>query len=405
MKRTYLTMIYITLGLNILIPWIIYKIKGFQYIYWPVDEKYLDIAAVFLIAIILITILIVKLSKYGRQKIDFFDLENSFLLGNGVVLLFWLSIITNIINVIITGGFSGIITGAANSTLIAYVQFFLDIRLLYFLVLLKAYKYQNIEKICVYSFAYVLVSFMYSSRSGIFWMIFYNMVFLFALKLSKKFVQRVILLMILPIMMAPVLYMLATSSRSDTKLSIEAMLNQIVGRVSYLEISGIEIEQVSNGEYIEDTFKEKYGLVNQGKQIVNAVVPGSIFQDDVQPNQYWRSIFAGWTKEASREYYTSMYFILPVYLYVKYGILGGVFVYVIIIYALYRITCKMKNNAFALFIASYFFYTIFQFFDWVYHAQDVYAFALTVISIKFAELLLGKYKIVIGVRKNLYDKI
>ena len=59
MKRVYLTMIYITLGLNVLLPWIFCKIKGFQYIYWPVDEKYLDIAVVFLILILLITIVIV----------------------------------------------------------------------------------------------------------------------------------------------------------------------------------------------------------------------------------------------------------------------------------------------------------------------------------------------------------
>ena len=121
--------------------------------------------------------------------------------------------------------------------------------------------------------------------------------------------------MVVPIMLAPVLYMLATASRSDANLSIEGMINQIVGRVSYLEISAIEIEQAKTGDYVADVFNEKYGMENQAKQIVNMLVPGSVFQDDVQPNQYWRAIFAGWTKEAAKEHYTSMYFVLPVYLY------------------------------------------------------------------------------------------
>lgn len=77
----------------------------------------------------------------------------------------------------------------------------------------------------------------------------------------------------------------------------------------------------------------------------------------------------------------------------------AVILYATIIYSLFRITCKMKNNAFALFVASYFFYSLFQFFDWVYHAQDIYAFLLTVISIKVMEMLVGKYKIKIGARK------
>lgn len=405
MKRVYLTMIYITLGLNVLLPWIFCKIKGFQYIYWPVDEKYLDIAVVFLILILLITIVIVELSRYGGSKIEFSELDNSFLLGNGVTLLFWFSIILNLINIVVTGGFRGIIVGAANSTIIAYLQFFLDSRLLYFAVLLKAYKRQKIEEICIYSFAYVAVSFMYSSRSGIFWMVFYNMVLLYALKLSKRFVQKIMLLMVVPIMLAPVLYMLATASRSDANLSIEGMINQIVGRVSYLEISAIEIEQAKTGDYVADVFNEKYGMENQAKQIVNMLVPGSVFQDDVQPNQYWRAIFAGWTKEAAKEHYTSMYFVLPVYLYVKYGLMVAVILYATIIYSLFRITCKMKNNAFALFVASYFYYSLFQFFDWVYHAQDIYAFLLTVISIKVMEMLVGKYKIKIGARKIFYDEI
>ena len=90
-------------------------------------------------------------------------------------------------------------------------------------------------------------------------MVFYNMVLLYALKLSKRFVQKIMLLMVVPIMLAPVLYMLATASRSDANLSIEGMINQIVGRVSYLEISAIEIEQAKTGDYVADVLMKITG--------------------------------------------------------------------------------------------------------------------------------------------------
>lgn len=394
MKKIYLMSITISLGLGVLFPWLVYKIFGFFWNYAPVKEKYVDISAVILLITLLLIAIVVGFSKHGKKSINFAEVVKSTLLYNQAIdHLYLISIAINILNVLLTGDYQNFLEGAANGTILAYLQLFFDIRILYYLAILKAYKNQKMGKIIFYSLLYVVISILYSSRSGLFWMAFFNICLIAGVRISKAFKQKIMLLIMVAIMLAPIVFSVATTSRGGAENTIEYMAKIIVARLSDIEISGIELEQYIEGTYNEEIFVEKYGLKNQIAQAINSLLPGDIFQSDVQPNQYWRVVFSGWTVEAAREHYTSIYMILPMYLFLKYDGIPGIILCVLFFYILFRIICKMKDPAIASFMAGYLFYTFFQYFDWAYHIRDLTCFALTILVVRVYEKILKRVRL------------
>lgn len=393
MKKIYLTSIAITIGLGVLFPWLVYKLFGFFWNYASVQEEYVDLAALIVLLTLLLTAGVIGLSKYGKNAINFSETVKSKILSSKAVEhLFLFTIVINLINAIKIGDFSALINGHANGSFISYLQLFFDIRILYYLALLKAYKRKRIGKILFYSMMYVGISIMYSSRSGLFWMVFFNVSLIMGMKISKSLKSKIILLIFVAVMLAPGLFAVATMSRGGALNTVEYMAKQIVARLSYIEVSGIELEQYKEKTYEKDIFLDKYGVKNQIEQAINSLLPGDVFEPDVQPNQYWRAVFAGWTVEAVREHYTSMYMVLPMYFYLKYGGLFGVVLCVIFCYVLFRCVCKIKDSAVASFMACYLFYTIFQYFDWAYHIRDLTCFVLTIIIIRIYDKILKKVR-------------
>lgn len=402
MKKIYLTTIAISLGLGVVFPWCVYKVFGFFWNSTPVDEQYVDLAALLIMLTLLLTAGVVALSKYGRKSVDFSEAVKSKLISSQAAdHLFLFAIVINIINVIRIGNFSNLISGGATGSIIAYLQLFFDIRVLYFLALMRAYKKKQIGKILFYSFLYVGISVLYSSRSGAFWMVFFNVGLITGVKISKALKQKIMLLIIMAVILAPFIYAFSTVSRGGAQNTVEYMAKQIVARLSYIEAGGVELQQYIEETYDEQLFMDKYGLRNQLEQTANSLLPGDIFEFDVQPNQYWRAIFAGWTEEAARTNYTSMYMSLPIYFCLKYDVILGIVICVAFGYGLYWGVCRIKDAAVASFMATFLFYSIFQYFDWAYHARDLTCFLLTFLVVKVYEKILKRVRI--G-RYILYDK-
>lgn len=383
MRKIYFIIIGIALGINILFPWLVYKFFGFFYEYYPVSEKYVD-KATFLITILMLMVLgMIFLSRRGAKKIDFSMIEKSSeYCGVEVEHIFWFSMFLNFYNALTIGSFSAFLNGEANGTIVAYLQLFFDARLLYFCVLLKAYKNKSIKKIIVISSIYLLQTLLYSSRAGIFWIVFFNICFMFGVKLQSSLKKRIAILLVIPVLLAPVLFVFASNNRSSNTNTVEYFAHKIVARLSYIEVAGIELEQYEDGSYMKGIFEEKYGIKNQIEQTINSLLPGEMFESDVQPNQYWRAIFSGWSESDCKENYLSMYMILPIYFIIKYGYFLGSILFIGFMCITYQLICRMKNQVFALFIGSYLMYTVVQYFDWSYHFRDLTAFILTAIVVK-----------------------
>lgn len=393
MKKIYLATITISLGLGVLFPWCVYKVFGFFWNSVAVDESYVDRAALLIMLTLLLTAAAVLLSRHGRKPINFSEaVKSRFLSGKAAEQLFMAAIVLNLVNAARVGDFSGLISGEANGSIISYLQLFLDLRILYYLALLRAYKRKRIGKILLYSFLYVGVSVLYSSRSGAFWVVFFNLILIVGVKISRALKQKILMLIMAAVILAPFLYAFSTISRGGAQRTVEYMAKQIVARLSYIESGGIELQQYTEKTYDEVLFREKYGLKNQVEQTINSLLPGDIFENDVYPNQYWRAIFAGWEKEAAKMHYTSSTMILPVYFYLKYGGLLGIVLCILFCYGLFWGICRIKDVAVAAFMASYTFYTIFQYFDWAYHARDLTCFLLTFLTVRIYSHILEKVK-------------
>lgn len=383
MKKIFEFDVFVLLVLHTIAPAVIYYLFGFRYEYAPVDEKYVYFAAI-LIGIILISVLlVVLLFSRNRKEITVEDLYKSqYLQGRAPEYMFMLALIINVLNILKSGGFESILNGNTNGTIISYLKFFLDIRVLYYCVLIKAYREANINKICFVSICYLLITLMYSSRSGILWMILLNVWIICGIRISPKIKKKIKLILFFALISSPLLFMFATNSRSGEKHTVDYIAHKLVARISFDEIAGIELEQFIEERYDKTVFEEKYALLNQGKQIVNAIVPGDIFDSDVQPNQYWRAIFAGWNVELCKVHYMSMTSIFPMYLILKYGYIIGIIVSISSICAMYYCISKMKDPTIKVFLVGIVFYTVFQYFDWCYHFQDMLCFVLTFFSLR-----------------------
>lgn len=397
MKRAFLNTILATIGINIMFPILCYLLFGIIYVFMPFDVEYLVYSSLILIGVLLASYYLIWRSKKGIYKYNIEELLNSRFLNKSITeYLFIASVLLNAIKQIVLGGFAGILAGAGNGGLISYVQLFLNIHVLHFLVLLRAYRDKKVIKIIIWETLYLATTLLSASRSGIFWIVFFNISIIASLQISKKIKRRIISLVCVAVLVSPVLFAFSTNTRDKVKHSTDTIARTIVARLSYLELASIEMDQYLNNSYEKDIFQEKYGIKNQFEQSVNSIIPGSVFADDVQPNQYWRSVFSGWTLTGAKMNYTSINMVLPIYFIFKFGITAGVIICILFIFFLYRIIARIKDPAISTFLSCFLFYTLFQYFDWVYHFQDIVGIVLTLFFVKVVsgEFLFGKIRFV-----------
>ena len=391
MKRVYFLTCLIFVLLHILFPLAVYSVFGFRYEYYPVGEQYVYFGAGILLLSLAVASFCIFLYSKRKRSITIQDLRNSkYLQGMAVEFLFLLSVIINLFSIVATGSFEAILKGAANSTLTSYLKLFLDLRLLYFCVLIKSYSDKKLAMILTWSGLYFFITMLYHSRSGILWIVLFTLWIISGIKSSSKIKTRIIYFIIALALAAPFLFLVATNARTNTRYSASYIAHKLIARISFDEIAGIELEQNLEGSYKKSLFEEKYSLKNQGEQILNSILPGDIFPSDVQPNQYWRAIFAGWREDLAKEHYMSMTFMLPMYFILKYGFSLGFIYFVLFFFCMYVLISRIKDPVASIFLIGTLTYSVFQYFDWCYHFQDIFYFTLTFFAISTCAFVFRK---------------
>lgn len=386
MKKTFLSLVTLIWVVNIAIPFIYYLVFGFKPIYFDVEVRYVYLGALVSTIVLLLLFALLKFLPLSNAKAS---QEMNPVFAKSTKILFWLSVGMNLLSFFLYGGFASILTGGTQHRVLSYVRMFLDLRLLFFIVLMNETNKEKASGIIFYSFIYLAISLVNASRSGAFWIIVFLLIALVSNKTTRPFRKRMARVFIALVIVSPFLFFASSVIRYGS-FNIAELSNQIIGRVSYLEVSGIELKGFLTGNYDASLFSEKFDLAYQIKQGINQILPGSPFGDLYQANRYWRAIFQGYQIPFVEENYMSMFSIFPVYCILKYGWVFGIIVATLILLSVCIGSIFIKNKAFSLFLGTYFLYTVFQFFDWSYHLQDLLYFVLTFIVIKLLSKLLSR---------------
>ena len=162
-----------------------------------------------------------------------------------------------------------------------------------------------------------------------------------------------------------------------TKKSVDALdltpLQLVVSRISNLERGGLAIyfKDHENDPKIKDKLALFYKLnepLRQIKLFLNCFVIGSFFEEDELPNQYNIHIFIGRDIKEIKQRYVSWGVGLLPYLYLFFGSVGSVIVYIFVIVGLYLITLWGRNRSPLFFMSGIFYiYYVLDFFDITFH--------------------------------------
>ena len=244
-----------------------------------------------------------------------------------------------------------------------YLSIFTDLGVLMAMYLLA---YKKNFKIIPFIIVYVFYTVVSGSRSGMMWalVILIGMLFCVENNVLKINLKKYIPYILIGILLMPFLYVVSSSLRGYENYGFEYMINQIVSRVSLLEDGGVALWKADCGSWNESLFYEKYSLVNQFKCIVNSLMPGSVFEQDIWPNLYYRAIFLGESIEQCRSVYCSNFLILPVYLQLKYDKALAVIVSVMLVVGLYILLALFEKYAISRICAIYILLELFEYFDW-----------------------------------------
>lgn len=289
------------------------------------------------------------------------------------------SAILAITKFIVYGGFQGSITGASHGSLLAYLTLFFNTQNAFFIVF---FFQKNLKHIYWYVFSYIILLTLLGSRSAILTLLLvllYLPLYKNAIIATKK-LRKVFLIFCF---LSPLLFFYATTIRTQVDLGIISKL--IVGRISMIELSSIPIEAQKDHTYDAKQFSEKYSFTNQLQQSLNIITPIDLYPYDVNPNQYYRSIFLGYSDDFVQEVYMSMNVTFPVFWILSTNIIWGILLSVIIFIFFFYILVKTKNNAvlFTLLLCSI--YEILYFFDFVMIVQQIMNLLFTFIFIHFFE--------------------
>lgn len=388
MKKALISILIYFLVLHVILPGIYYIVCGFTPIYSEFSDNGALIKSfclLFFSIVLSILILYFIPSEDDRiePKID----------GSPISYLFYLSIIFKLIIIFLTGGFSGFLAGENNGTLTNYISLFLNpFTLLLVLLFVQRKKSNALFAI----FFYVLSVTLSGSRSGII-SIFFVFFIGFAFKTFDFYKKKMWSFLKYGLFITPFLFVFATQLRGvEDIVSLDVILNQIVGRMSTLETSMMPVYNYDQNLDLE-LFYEKFSFWNQFLLSVDMIVPGQLFEYDVMPNNYYRAIFMGYSKSFVIENYMSVNLGLPIYLYLKYSYLSIVLT-VLYITGYYMVLRFFKKHPYIVIVLLSGFYNLIYFFDWVMCFSQIYTAILTIILLKCYVFLVREIKL--NIRKD-----
>lgn len=294
----------------------------------------------------------------------------------------------------ISGGvldFYNVVTGGTNSTLLSYYSLFFY-PVIIFLVFLFCIK--NKGSILIFVGSYLILTLISHSRSGAVHLVIYLIGFALAtdvLSIKKlrrrasdayrKYHKQIKCIVLILIIIAPIVFVYSTYSRGSIVSDNEHRVTEtIAARCSCLDEAGLALYMCERNEQSEKLFLEKYGVVNQMKCIIDSSIPGSLFEGDVDPNQYYRAIVGYMSATDAARYYSSTNLMLPIYMVMKYGVLAGTLFSVMIITIFYMVVCRIRNNVWQVILISIILMEMITFFDWVMIWRAFLRAALTVVT-------------------------
>lgn len=366
MKKYYSFILLFIWSIHCLFPFLIEQIYGKIRIYEGNEESDIGfyINTIFF-AIVIFLIYRIKL-KNIKPISPFTNRAYYYFIISGIVF---------IANFVKSGGFAGIIEGRSSGTILSYLSLFFNLRFAFLFVL---YFQKNLKHFGIICFIYLILVTISGSRSGVIGLItaFLYFPFFSNFSLVKKKLRRYTYIILI---VAPMLFVFGSSQRKMDQLPTELLIRMIVGRVSMNELSSVPLVKKNNNSYNEKVYNEKYSLFNQITQSINVVLPIDIFSFDVNPNQYYRSVFWGYGEEYCRDNYMSINMTYPVYWILEFGYFAGLLfaIYTFIFLIKYSLRALRRNNRFTFLIIITNLYTIWYFFDFPHEIGIIFSNCLT----------------------------
>ncbi|WP_400262017.1 hypothetical protein ACFX5U_20940 [Sphingobacterium sp. SG20118] len=382
MKNSIIAILLYFLILHVFLPGCYYLFNGFR----PVYSEFIDLPSLvkgFYLIVTPFVISIIILWCLPKQD----DVIKPHISGRPVTVLFYFSILLKLAIIYTTGGFAAAVNGETNGTLSNYISIFFNPFTLLLVMLFVQEKKSNIILAVLF---YVLSVTLSGSRSGIISMFFVFFIG-FSFAIFDQYKQRLFVFLKFGILLAPVLFVFATSLREvEGIFTLEFILDQIVGRMSTLETSMLPIYYYDNNLALE-VFYEKFSVLHQLKLCIDSILPGQIFEFDVMPNNYYRFFFLGYEQNFVIENYMSVNLTLPVYLYMKYKYFSIIFVIIYVLSFYYLILFFRKYPMIVIVLLSVF-YNLIYFFDWVMIFTQFYTSLLTIVVLKVYLLTLQAFE-------------
>lgn len=372
MKKAIIAIIIYFLILHVILPGIYYSIYGFAPIYSDFGDSAALIKSFFLLLIPFVVAIIILYFIPSNNDEIVPNIE-----GNPITVLFYFSIFLKLGITFVTGGFASAIAGESNGSFMNYISLFLNPFTLLLALLLVQKKKSNV---LMAIFFYVLSVTLSGSRSGIISIFFVFFIGL-GFEAFKFYKRKVSIFLKWGLISAPLLFIFATQLRGISDfVTMDVILNQIVGRMSALETSMMPVYYYDHNLNLE-LFYEKYSVWHQFLLSLDSIIPGQLFDFDVMPNNYYRAIFMDYSQSFVFENYMSVNLCLPTYLYLKYDYLS-IFLTILYVVGFYKFTYFFRKYPLVVIVLLSSFYNLIYFFDWIMIFSQIYTGLLTVVALK-----------------------
>ncbi len=383
MKKAFIGILGFYLVFHILTPFLVQFRIGFRP-YYGMAFEFSELLTVVILNSTVVVVAILAIA-YIPWKDEALNLKL-----RGTSVLYGISLILGLLVLVVFQGFEGILSGQANGTLMAYLGMFLESSTLLMLVLMNS---RSRVLVLVSVLVFLVVKTLGGSRSAVI------SVFLIILMLAAVFPWRRLakplgLLVILGIALTPLLFFTATFQRNgyleNDKLGY--FMEIAVRRISYLETGAVPLHAQATGAPTMSVFYQKYGALNQVQQAINTLVPGHIFPEDVDPNQYYRAAFMGYTESQAHERYTSINMTLPVFFYLFGGWGLGIAGSISLIVGCYLLARGLQTRAPALaLVVLGVLYSLLSYFDFVTFVRQGMYILCTISAAWLFSKILGWY--------------
>lgn len=395
MKRLFLFELAFYWILHVVGPLFYYHIRGeYVYIYQQYcPPEYMNKAAVIIsIPIIITFILVAFVLPFGQGMIQA-------TLNRRIDVYFYFGCLFMIMQQMHIGQYTN--SAVIHGTIWAYASMFFDLGALLLAIYVTANEKVNLV---LMGGLYLAVTLIASSRQGALILVIALLAMLIT---TQKYMRqrKVIFVIILCICLAsPFGYMYATTRRGGPVGEGIELLDQIVGRCSNLELLGDALYQQEEDIWNAEVFERKYSVSNQLKICINSLMIGDVFEADVYPNQYYRTVFQKVPEQQAKETYTSINLTLPGYLNLKYPLFFAIFITVCILTAIYTLACLARWPRYVSVILLINVTNSFlDYFDWVMIVNDLLRLTLTLGAFYLVEKIVKDY--VPPIKKRLHFRI